>query len=324
MEEKKNTLNLNRNSTLKEEISTEQNIDIGILKYVNILKETGYSVDAVPEKGFEITSIPDKLILEEIDGALTTKFIGRNIYHYYSIESTNSRAKEVAIEDEEGTLVMAEEQTAGKGRLDRKWLSPLGKGIWMSVVLKPNINPMKLSPIALLGAAAIYKALKNIGVDSQIKWPNDIIINGKKVAGILTESNVELNMIKYVVMGIGINVNLEPEDIPEELKSKATSIKIEENRSIYRRDLLVNLLDELEKLYLDFKVNGDISAVIEICRENSATIGKKVKVTRGGREKIGTALDINENGEVMVEFTDGHVEAIFSGEVAVIGLDGYI
>lgn len=324
MEEDTNKTNDSKGNVIKEEISNEQNIDIGIWKYINILKETGYSVDQVPEKGYEITSVPDKMILEEIDECLSTGFIGRNIYHYYSIESTNTRAKEVALRDKEGTLVMAEEQTGGKGRLDRKWLSPLGKGLWISVVLKPNINPMKLSPIALLGAAAVYKGLKNIGIDSQIKWPNDIIIKGKKLAGILTESSVELNMIKYVVMGIGINVNLDFQDIPEELRIKATSIKIEENKHIYRKDLLVNVLNELEKLYLDFKDNGDISSVIKICKENSATIGKKVKVTRGGRKKIGTALDINERGEVVVQFTDGNVEAIFSGEVAVIGIDGYV
>lgn len=324
MKEDKNKPNNPDSDIPKEEISNEQTIDIAIWKYVNILKETGYSVDVLPEKGYEITSVPDKLILEEIYRELNTAFIGRYIYHYYSIESTNTRAKEVALKDKEGTMVMAEEQTSGKGRLDRKWLSPLGKGLWISVVLKPNINPMKLSPIALLGAAAVYKGLKKMGIDTQIKWPNDIIINGKKVAGILTESSVELNMIKYLVMGIGINVNLDLEDIPEELRIKATSIKIEEKKEIHRKDLLVSVLNELEKLYLDFKDNGDISSVIKICRENSATIGKKVKVTRGGKEKIGTALDINERGEVVVEFTDGNIEAIFSGEVAVIGIDGYV
>lgn len=296
----------------------------GIWKYMNMLKEDGYIIESVPKNGYRILSSPDILTLEEIEKYLTTEFLGRKIYYYDTIASTNKEAKKIASLEDEGRLVIAEEQIEGKGRLGRSWISPKGKGIWMSIVLKPDLEPFKIGAITLLGAAAVYKGLKNMGIDSEIKWPNDILIKGKKVSGILTEMSAELNMLNYIVMGIGINVNLEEDDIPEELKEKATSIKIDQKKAIDRKELLANILNEFEKLYIPFRDGGDTLEGIEICRKNSATIGKEVRITRANKERRGKALDIDHKGELVVEFENGDIENIFAGEVLVRGSHGYI
>lgn len=296
----------------------------GIWKYINMLKEDGYIIESVPRNGYRILSSPDILTFEEIEEYLSTEFLGRKIYYYDTIDSTNKEAKKIAPLEDEGTLVIAEEQIEGKGRLGRNWISPKGKGIWMSIVLKPDVEPFKVGAITLLAAAALYNGLKNMGIDSEIKWPNDILIKGKKVSGILTEMSAELNMLNYIVMGIGINVNLEEDDIPEELKEKATSIKIDQKKEIDRKELLANILNEFEKLYIPFRDSGNTSKWIEICRKNSATIGKEVRIIRGNKEKRGKALDIDHKGELIVEFENGDIENIFAGEVLVRGINGYI
>lgn len=295
----------------------------GIWKYMNILKEEGYIIESIPRRGYRITSSPDILTLEEIEEHLDTEFLGRTIHYFDSIDSTNDRAKKIAREELEGTVVIAEQQTEGKGRLGRKWISPSGKGIWMSIILKPNIAPYNVSSITLLGAASVYKAFKKLGIDSEIKWPNDILIGGKKVSGILTEMNAELDRINYLVIGIGINANLDKEDIPEELKYKATSIKIKEARTIDRKELLANVLNEFEILYKSFIDENNNLKAIKICKENSATIGKEVKIVQGKKERLGKAIDINDAGELLVEFKDGDIQNIFAGEVSVRGLEGY-
>lgn len=308
-----------------EKLSEEFNMTrSGIWKYMNMLKEDGYNIESIPRKGYRIVSSPDILTYEEIEKNLNTDFIGRNIYYYDSIDSTNKRAKDIALEEQEGTIIISEEQVDGKGRLGRGWISPKGKGIWMSIILKPEVDPIKVAKITLIGAAAVYKGLNNMNIDSTIKWPNDILIDGKKICGILTEMSCELNMINYVVMGIGINVNLDVSNIPEDLREKATSIKISQKKSISRKELLANILNEFEELYIPFKDNGNISESINICRENCALIGKEVKIIKGEEIKIGRALDINEDGQLVIEFKNGVVENVFSGEVSVRGLNGYI
>lgn len=307
-----------------EKLSNEFNMTrAGIWKHMNSLKEDGYIIESVSRKGYKLISSPDILTYEEIQEDLNTLFIGRNLHYYQSIDSTNKRAKEIANVEKEGTIVVAEEQFQGKGRLGRDWISPKDKGIYMSIILKPDLEPMKVSKITLIGAAAVNKALYNLRIKSQIKWPNDILINEKKICGILTEISGELNMVDYLIMGIGINVNVDGVDIPDELKNKATSIKIEEGKAINRKLLMANILNELESLYIDFRDNGDISKTIEICKENSALIGKEINVIRGKETRKGIALDISEIGELIVEFETG-IENIYSGEVSIRGIKGYI
>lgn len=308
-----------------EKISDEFGVSrSAIWKHINKLKEEGYEIESVPRQGYRIVSSPDILIYEEIEKHLTTKFIGRQVHYFDSLPSTNIKAKEIAIEEKEGTVIIAEEQTQGKGRLGRHWTSPKGKGIWMSIILKPQVDPVKVSKITLIGAAAVNQGLNDIGIESSIKWPNDIVTNGKKVSGILTEMSCELNMINYVVMGIGINVNLDKEDFDADLINKATSLKNIAGHKIDRKKLLAYILNHFEKLYLPFKENGDISRTIQICREKSILIGREVRIIKGDIEKIGKVLDIDEEGQLIVEYEDGRIEGIFSGEVSVRGVEGYI
>ena len=307
-----------------EEISKEFHMTrAAIWKYMNILKEEGYVINSVPSKGYKLISVPDRLTLEEIEKYLDTEYIGRKIYYYELIDSTNDKAKELSWE-QQGTVMVAEEQNNGKGRLGRQWISPRGKGIWMSVLLKPEVDPMKVSKLTLVAAAAIHKAFGNMGISSSIKWPNDIIINNKKVCGILTEMNCELNLINYVVLGIGINVNFEKEDIPADLLDRATSLKIELDKDISRQKLFANILNEFEVLYKDFIENHNGEKTINICRENSILIGKEVQIIRGNDIKIGKAIDINIDGELVIEYENGEIENIYSGEVSIRGLYGYI
>ncbi|MBE6082353.1 MULTISPECIES: biotin--[acetyl-CoA-carboxylase] ligase [Tissierellales] len=295
-----------------------------IWKYINVLKEEGYGIESVPKQGYRIVSVPDVLTYEEIKEYLSTKFVGRNICYFDTISSTNMEAKRIALKNPEGTVVISEEQAKGKGRLDRNWVSPPKKGIWMSMILKPETEPTKVAKITLLGAAGVNKALEDMGIYSKIKWPNDIVIDGKKVCGILTEMSCELNMINYVIMGIGINVNMDREDFSENLINKATSLKIEQNKEINRKELLAGILNRFEEFYIPFKEDNEISEVIEICKKNSALIGKKVRVIKDGETKTGKALDINNEGQLIVMFEDGSIENIFSGEVSVRGLEGYV
>lgn len=299
-----------------QEISKEFHITrAAIWKYINILREEGYNIESVPSKGYRLVALPDILSYEEIKEYLNTDFMGRNIHYFNSIDSTNSKAKEIALDEKEGTVLIAEEQTEGKGRMGRSWVSPKGKGIWMSIILKPNVEPMKVPKLTLVGAAAVYKALENMGIKAQIKWPNDVLIDGKKICGILTEMSGELNMVNYVIMGIGINVNLDEGDFPEELKDKATSLKISTGKEISRKELTANILNEFEKLYLKFKEEDNIEEVLKISRENSILLVEEVRIIRGNNIKIGKAIDINDNGELVVEVGD-KVEKIISGEVS--------
>ena len=307
-----------------EKISEEFGVTrAAIWKSINSLKEDGYEIESISRKGYRLLSSPDILTYEEIKKDLNTKFIGRKVYYHDTIDSTNISAKAIAHDEDEGTIIVAEEQTQGRGRLGRHWESPKKKGIYFSLILKPQVPPMKVAKLTLLGAAAVYLALDEMGINSEIKWPNDIVINGKKVCGILTEMSSELNMINHVIMGIGVNVNLEETDIPEDLQHKATSLKLESKGQVDRKMLLATILNKFENLYVLFKDDGEISQAIEICRDNSAVIGKEVQVINGSTQRLGKVLDINEEGELLVEF-DGKLETVFSGEISIRGIDGYI
>lgn len=295
-----------------------------IWKYINTLKGEGYEIESVSRKGYRLISSPDILTYEEIEEWLNTHHIGRKICYYETISSTNVEAKKIAPLEEEGTVIVAEYQTAGRGRLGRNWQSPRGKGIWMSIILKPKVDPIYVAKVTLIGAAAVNLALKDIGIISYIKWPNDIIINDKKVCGILTEMSSELNRINYVIMGIGINVNLDKEDFSKDISKVGTSLKIETGEKVYRKKLLAKVLNRFEELYVPFIKDGDLSQTIKICKENSALIGRKVRVICREEEKIGKVLNIDNNGKLVIEYDNGEVENLLSGEVSVRGLEGYI
>ncbi|WP_050607883.1 biotin--[acetyl-CoA-carboxylase] ligase [Clostridium niameyense] len=296
-----------------------------IWKYINQLKNDGYKIESVSKKGYKLIYSPDLLTFEEIHPLLTTSYIGNRILYFDSITSTNDKAKELALNNyPHGSVIIAEEQTNGRGRLGRSWISPKYKGIWMSIILRPNINTLDVPKVTQVTAAAVEKSLLNMNLKTYIKWPNDIILNSKKICGILTEMSGEINNVNYVVVGIGINANLDVEDLDGDLKEKATSIKIEENKSIKRKLLVAHILNNFETLYNDLINFNNIESSIHICKENSILIGKNIKIMSRKTITLAKALSLNENGELIVQYENGKIVKVNSGEVSIRGENGYI
>lgn len=296
-----------------------------VWKYINALKEDGYIIESVSKKGYRLISSPDILTYDEISPFLQTSKIGREIFHFEILDSTNDKAKELALRKGlDGALVISEEQTTGKGRLGRHWVSPRHKGIWMSIILKPDLEPAVVPRITHISAASVISALKELGIHALVKWPNDIILNGKKICGILTEMSGEINKIAYIVVGIGINANLTKEDIPSEIAEKASSLLVETGSQCDRKLVAAKVLNKFEILYNNFLNTGSIDDSIKICKENSILIGRDVRIIYRQKETKAHAVDLNSKGELVVQFEDGHVEPVISGEVSIRGLNGYI
>jgi len=296
-----------------------------VWKYINALKEDGYIIESVSKKGYKLLSSPDILTYDEISPFLETRKIGRDLFHYETLDSTNDTAKLMASKPGlDGAVIISEEQTTGKGRLGRQWTSPKHKGIWMSIILKPDLEPAVVPRITHISAASVILALKELGIHALVKWPNDIILNNKKICGILTEMSGEINKIAYIVVGIGINANLNKDDIPSEISEKASSLFVETGSEADRKLIAAKVLNKFEILYNNFLSTGSIDDSIKICKENSALIGSDVRIICRQKETKAHAVDLNSKGELMVEFEDGHIEPIISGEVSIRGLNGYI
>jgi len=295
-----------------------------VWKNINSLKEDGYEIDSVSRKGYKLISSPDLLSYQEIEPYLNTKFIGRNIQYFDTIDSTNKKTKEIAEESTDGTVIISEEQTLGRGRLGRNWSSPKGKSLLISILIKPNIDPSKVSNITLVGAVALVKALEYFDIEGLIKWPNDIIINGKKIAGILTELSAEINQVNYVVMGIGVNLYTNEEEFPEDIRHKAGSILSETGKTINRKKFTGKFLNCFEKYYQEYFLGNNFDEVIKISKEKSILMGKEVKIVERNYSYEAKVLDITEKGHLLIEKKDGSKEEIYSGEVSVRGKNGYI
>lgn len=288
-----------------------------IWKYINKLKEEGYVIESASKKGYRLISCPDLLNYTEIKDMLHTKYIGRNIIHYDSIKCTNDLAKELAAKGaEEGTVVIAEEQTSGRGRFRREWVSAKHKSIIMSIILRPDTNPSSIYQITQIAAAAVGKAVENLNIKVGIKWPNDIMVNWKKVCGILTEASGEVDRVNYVIPGIGINVNQESSDFPEEVSNKATSLRIEKNEYISRKLLLCDFFKIFEELYDEFKYNENAESSIEYCTQKSILIGKRIQVERKKEMIIAEVLEIASDGSLIVQYENGKKDKLISGEVS--------
>jgi BirA family biotin operon repressor/biotin-[acetyl-CoA-carboxylase] ligase len=296
-----------------------------IWKHMKALKEEGYEIESVSRKGYRLVYSPDLLTEKEVHKYVSASVMGKKIIHFDSVDSTNTRAKELADKGEaHGTVIIGEEQTSGKGRLGRSWISPKYKGIWMSIIMRPEINPMLIAKITQVGAAAVVKAGEEMNLDFKVKWPNDIILNDKKICGILTEMSSELNQINYVILGIGINANLDLEDFHEDLVEKASSIKMETKEAVNRKEIVGRIINNFEKLYDSFMIDGKGMDSIRTCREKSILIGREVRLIKGGETTEAKVLDLNDEGELVVEKKNGQVEKLFSGEVSVRGRKGYV
>lgn len=294
-----------------------------IWKHINALKSEGYNIETIPRKGYMLLEMEDKLLPKEIEVLISNNTIGKEIVYFDSIDSTNSYAKKEANKLKDGTVILSEEQLLGRGRRGRNWTSPKGTGIWMSLVLKPNIPPTEGVKMTQIAAAAVCKSIRELtGLNALIKWPNDIVINGKKICGILTEMAGELNEVNYIVVGIGINVNTD--GFSSELKEKATSLFIEGGRKIDRRELVVNILKNFEVLYNIYIKDLDLNETLAIVKNYSAILGKEIKIIQGNLEKKVRAIDINDEGLLLVQMDDGSEQLISSGEVSIRGKNGYI
>lgn len=282
-----------------------------IWKHIKALRGEGYMIDSSTNLGYSLISTPDLLTPGEIKAGLKTDVIGKDIHYFKETESTNTIAREIANTVEEGVVVIAESQTQGRGRLGRKWLSPEG-GIWLSIILKPRIQPLYAPRITLLAGVSVAKTIRSLGLSAKIKWPNDILINGKKVCGILTEIGAEMDMVDYCVVGIGIDANVDTESFPEEFRESSTSLKKELGHEINRVEFVQRLLSEFESLYLKFQNEG-FPSILEEWRNMSATIGEWVKITTQTKTIYGEAIGVDNEGALILETGEGQLERIVAG-----------
>ncbi len=295
-----------------------------VWKQIQRLEEEGYQIEAVPRKGYRIVGWPDTIAADEVRSRLKTAWIGQNVRYFDSIDSTNQYAKKAGEENEpEGLLVIADEQTAGKGRSGRHWTTPPGTTIAMTVLLRPKIAPERISMVTLVMGMAIAKACRDLyGLDAGIKWPNDIVINGKKLSGTLTEMSAEMTAVNYIVIGVGINVNLR--EFPEEIRQTATSVALELGHDVNRAELIAAVLDRFEQYYEIFLEARDLSGLRDTYNEMLVNTGRAVRVLEPGKEYTGTALGIDELGQLLVRRENDQVEKVYAGEVSVRGIYGYV
>lgn len=292
-----------------------------VWKHINSLKKEGFEIESKSGIGYILLGKTDSSLTSyEIKRGLETEFIGQNIEYFKSIDSTNTFAKNIAPKSDEGMVIISDEQSSGKGRVGREWISKENEGIYFSIILKPDIDIMNASFLTQVAGAAMVSSLEKMGVESTIKWPNDIIVNEKKISGILTEMSAEIDQISYIVVGIG--VNLYNQSFEEEIESKATSLK-KEGYDIDKKEFLQRFFLEFEDLYKEF-LSGDKESTISILREKSAVLDKEVYIIdRTGKTKV-YARDIDENGNLLVEKENGSIETIFTGEISIRGLESYI
>ncbi|SHJ47898.1 biotin--[acetyl-CoA-carboxylase] ligase [Propionispora hippei] len=301
-----------------EEISRQLMVSrTAIWKHIRALKQDGYLIEAHPRRGYCLSELPDLLLPDEIKNDLSTQVLGKEIYWFDSIDSTSNEAKKLAAAGcPEGTLVLAEAQCTGRGRLARGWFSPRGKGIWLSVVLRPPFQPYDAPKCTLMTAVALTRAIRRAtGVPCGIKWPNDILYNGKKVVGILTEMSAEMDAINYVVLGMGTNVNIAADEFPDELAGIATSLAEAAGRPFCRKTLLKEILAELETVYLEVSRSG-FDSILKEWRRLSVTLGQTVQVVGPDKQFSGLAVDIDASGALLVQ-TDGSLETVIAGDVSI-------
>lgn len=300
-----------------EKLSTRLHISrTAIWKHIQQLREQGYRFEAVQRKGYRMIDKPDKLDINRFLEKLTTERLGRNIKYYDEVDSTNAVAHTLVAEGApEGTLVFAEKQTAGRGRMGRKWHSPKGKGIWMSLVLKPAI-PLSFAPqLTLLIAVALSRAISSfLSLEVGIKWPNDLLIGGRKVCGILLESSAENESLQHVIVGMGIDANLQQDDYPDDLHKVATSLAIESVQQVDRTELMCHLMKEIEQLYLLYLDKG--FAPIKLLWEAlTISLGRPIRCQTSQGVFEGIAEGIDDAGALLLRLSDGSIKKMYSADI---------
>lgn len=302
-----------------EQLSEELGVSrTAVWKQIERLRQQGYLFEAVSRKGYRLLSKPDKLDMSRLQLKLETERFGRFVKYYDQVESTQIVAARCVEEGaEEGTLIFAEQQTAGKGRMGRLWHSPIGKGIWMSLILKPVWIPLLFTPqLTLLVAVALCRAIRSAtGVEAGIKWPNDLLVGGKKVAGILLESSAEDERLQHIIAGVGISVNLQSDDFPPELRDAATSLAIEAGRQVDRIEVLSRFLQEWEQLYELYRREG--FAPIKLLWEAlTVSLHRNIRCRTPQGDFEGFAEGIDEHGALQLRTADGSVRKLYSADIS--------
>jgi len=281
------------------------------------LRSVGYDIEASPHLGYRLLGAPDRLLADDLMSRLgRTAGVGRDIRVFEETTSTNDVVEKLARDGvREGVAVFAEAQTRGRGRLGRKWISPAHKGLWLSVLLRPDLRPQETIQLTIATATALVRAIRSqTGLRAEIKWPNDILIDGRKTAGILTELSAELDQVKYVILGIGVDVNLNPGEFPVELRRTATSLKAELGRPVSRPELAVALLRELDQDYARVRARR-FAAIADEWEAHCSTLGQRVCIRTGERQIRGRAESLDDGGALLLRTEHGHLERIIGGDV---------
>lgn len=295
-----------------------------VWKAINQLKEAGYEIEAQQNKGYRLMAAPDLMTEAEIKSLMHTDWVAKEVLYFDTIDSTNTKAQELAEKGyPSGTLVVADKQESGKGRRGRSWVSPSGTGIFMTLMIKPDINPNNASMLTLVAALAVAKAITSVtGEEAMIKWPNDIVVNGKKVCGILTEMNAQFDYINHIVVGIGINVH--NESFPEEISQMASSLMIEAGgKRFHRAQIIAEAMSYFEQYYDTFLKTQDLSALVREYDKLLVNRNKSVRVLDPKEPFDGKAMGITPKGELIVDTWESR-KLVSSGEVSVRGIYGYV
>jgi BirA family biotin operon repressor/biotin-[acetyl-CoA-carboxylase] ligase len=287
-----------------------------VWKRVNHLRSLGYEIEASTRSGYRLIRSPDLLTPSEINPLLRKKQMGRVIHYFQVIESTNSKAYQLALGGaKEGELVIAESQEKGRGRLGRHWFSPPFLNLYLSLILRPKIPPQQASLITLMAAVATADAIRKFtGLLPLIKWPNDILLKDRKVAGLLNEIHSETDRIHFIILGIGVNLNVDGKMFPKEVRTMATSLKKEMGHSVSRKAFLQLLLQELEGWYMVFLKEG-AAAILKAWRDRARIKGRQVKVHSFGETLVGVAIDVDKDGALILETAQGERKRIVAGDV---------
>ena len=295
-----------------------------VWKAIKQLKESGYDIEAVPNKGYHLAGQKDVLTQNEIESRMHTKWIGKEVYYKDITASTNLDVKKL-LEDgaKEGVLVVGGQQTQGRGRRGRSWQSPPDTNIYMSLGLRPDYQPDLAPMVTLIQALAVAKAVQEVcDLQVEIKWPNDVVIHGRKICGILTEMSAEAGYIQYVVIGTGINVNIR--EFPEDIRTTATSLCMEKQETVLRAPIIAKTMEYFENYYEKFLKTGDLSLLLDDYNQSLVNCTTEVRVLDPQHEFQGIARGIDNLGQLIVEKEDKTIEKVYAGEVSVRGVYGYV
>jgi len=293
-----------------------------VWKQIGQLRELGYDIEAVPSKGYALRATPDTLIPSEVKTGLGTDIVGLDVIFLEKTDSTNLQARVLAEQGaEQGTVVIADQQTSGKGRLGRFWVSPAGINLYLSIILRPSIELPQATQLTFLTAVAVAEAIETCAdFQPQLKWPNDVLLNGKKVAGLLNELNAETEQIHFMILGIGVNLNMPPELFPTDLRTPATSLLIEGGRVISRLDFTRSLLRSTDRLYRLYLESG-FSPILAAWEGRCQMIGRKVEVDYQHSRVSGTVTGLDETGALLLRLASGSQERVLAGDVKLMDKD---